>query len=79
MPLCRISSSQSCEANTDTCGENALKMISVTCDSTFPVFEDSAREGERTVEPVGEKTEPFTALVGGVTVPDSLGEAALFD
>ena len=38
---------------------------------------DVAGDAERIVDPPGEKTEPFAVVSCGVTVPDSLGEAAV--
>ena len=74
MPLCRISSSVSCDASTETCGEKARRTASRTSLPPPPIRAVSTGEGDLTVDPVGEKIEPFTAVLGGVIVPESLGE-----
>ena len=77
MPLCRINSSVSGEASKETWGEKALNIRSLTSLSPLATLAERAGEGDLTVDPAGEKTEPLTAVLGGVTVPDSLGDWAL--
>ena len=82
MPLCRTSSSVSCEASTETCGEKARNITSRTSlePPVVAIRPDSAGEGLLTVEPAGEKTDPLIAVlvpVDGVTAPESVGESGL--
>jgi len=68
-----MSSSQSGEASTETCGTNALRInavISSLCPGT-------AGDGDRALprDAPGENTDPSTIVAGGVLVPDVIGEA----
>lgn len=70
IPLCLTISSVSCEASTDTCGENARRIKSRT--SLLPVRADGAGEADLTVvDPGGEYTDPLDGAVVGVPVPES--------
>ena len=76
MPLCRISSSVSGDAKTETCGEKARNITSRI--SLPPVGSRVERlgEGDLIVEPVGEKVE--APLLIGVIVPESLGDPVVW-
>lgn len=66
----------SCDAKTETCGTKALRTRSFT----WPLVvccPDGVGEGDLTVEPVGEKTEPLTVVGTGVAVPEAPGEPEL--
>ena len=71
------------EASTDTCGEKARNITSLTSllpPAVFAIRPDNAGEGLLTVDPGGENTVPLVVVlvpVGGVTVPESVGENGL--
>lgn len=73
MPLCLINSSVSCDASTDTCGANALKMRSFVSPLMFPPGM-AGEAGRAESAAVGEKMRPFGGPAVGVAVPDAPGE-----